>query len=216
MKKILICFIAIFLLTAAYSKSGAVPSLDQIPDSYSLEDAKSDHCVVFESSVITSGTSEWKHFLKATYAGRDATVRLAYYYTLGDPSQYSEEYYNKVKDDYPLLFIKNLKFDGEKYLIEGYEDGQYISKEYRYLVKYEGAPSSSTALFNRYTYYVLVNDNTITWDDIERGMLSSQSGDLIDHYLVYSDLDYKETFTDVMDESIEIHLPQQLLEEARN
>ena len=34
--------------------------------------------------------------------------------------------------------------------------------------------------------YVLTNDNTVTWEDIVNGMLSSQSGDAIDHYSVYT------------------------------
>mgnify|MGYP000918393669 CR=1 FL=1 len=55
-------------------------------------------------------------------------------------------------------------------------------------MKYEGRPSSETAVFSEYTYYVLVNDNTVSWDDIEHGMLSSRLGDWIDHFKVYSDL----------------------------
>ena len=34
--------------------------------------------------------------------------------------------------------------------------------------------------------YVLTNENTVTWEDIVNGMLSSQSGDAIDHYSVYT------------------------------
>lgn len=55
-------------------------------------------------------------------------------------------------------------------------------------MKYNGHPRSTSALFSEYTYYVLVNDNNVTWDDIKHGMLSSQSGAYIDHYRVYSDL----------------------------
>lgn len=186
-KSIIIILALIFLLTAC-SKHAASASLSKLPDNYNLADAKSDNCVVFEDSDITYGQSSWDNFITATDNDKSSTVRLAFYYTIGNPSQYSEEYYEEIKDDYPVLFIKDLSFDGKKYIIEGVEDGKLISKEYKYLVKYEGRPNSATAIFSEYTYYVLVDDNTVTWDDIEHGMYSSQSGDSIDHYRVYSDL----------------------------
>ena len=54
-------------------------------------------------------------------------------------------------------------------------------RTYPYLVKLEGKPRSVNALFDRYEYYVLVHDETLTWSEIEWGMLSSQMGDYIDH-----------------------------------
>ena len=84
-----------------------------------------------------------------------------------------------------------MSFDGKKYIIESVEDGKRFSKEYQYLVKYEGRPNSATATFSKYTYYVLVDDNTVTWDDIEHGMFSSQSGYWIEPYRVYLDLVFK-------------------------
>lgn len=188
MKKGILILTIILLLTACSKNDQVKVSLKQLPDDYSLEDAKSDNCVVFENIDITSGQSTWDDFIKNTKKGKPSTVRLAYYYTLDDPSRYAKELYEEIKDDYPMLFMKDLRFDGEKYIIEGYEEGQLISKEYTYLVKYEGQPKSTTALFSDYTYYVLVNDNTVTWEDIEHGMLSSKLGDGIDHYQVYFDL----------------------------
>jgi major membrane immunogen (membrane-anchored lipoprotein) len=186
-KSVIILLVLIFLLTAC-SKNAANVSLNQLPENYNLDDAKSDNCVVFENSDITYGQSAWDDFITVTDKGKSSTVRLAFYYTLGEPSQYSEEYYKEIKDNYPVLYIKDLSFDGKKYIIEGFEDGKLISKEYKYLVKYEGRPNSATAIFSKYTYYVLVNDNSVTWGDIEHRMLSSRSGDWIEHYIVYSDL----------------------------
>ncbi|KNY30305.1 hypothetical protein Bccel_5585 [Pseudobacteroides cellulosolvens ATCC 35603 = DSM 2933] len=160
----------------------------QLPADYTLEDAKSGNCVVFENGDITHGQSTWDDFITATDDSKPSIVRLAYYYTLGDPSKYSKDLYQEIKDDYPVLYITDLTFDGKKYIIKGIEDGKLISKEYKYLMKYEGQPKSPTAIFSEYTYYVLVNDNTVTWDDIEHGISSSQFGDYIDHYQVYSDL----------------------------
>ncbi len=191
MQKLLIIFLTLIFLLTACSQNVTRVSLKQLSDNYSLDDAKSDNCVVFEDGDITYGQAVWDSFIKKTGNGKSTTVRLGFYYTLGDPSHYSEEYYEEIKDDYPVLYINDLSFDGKKYKIESIEDGQLISKEYKYLLKYNGQPSSVSALFSEYTYYVLVNDNTVTWDDIEHGMISSQFGDFIDHYRVYSDLEMK-------------------------
>ena len=191
LKKSLIIFLTLIFILTACSHNVARVSLKQLSDNYSLDDAKSDNCVIFEDGDITNGQSEWDSFIKKTENGNSATVRLAFYYTLGDASHYSEEYYEDIKDDYPVLYINDLIYDGKKYTIESIEDGQLISKDYTYLIKYDGQPRSVSALFSKYTYYVLVNDNAVTWDDIEHGMLSSQLGDYIDHYLVYSDLEMK-------------------------
>ncbi|MBQ8802295.1 MAG: hypothetical protein IJZ53_01480 [Tyzzerella sp.] len=37
---------------------------------------------------------------------------------------------------------------------------------------------------------VLTNDNTVTWKQIEQGMISSQLGDAVEHQTVYVNLDY--------------------------
>ena len=191
MKKTMFLIIFFTLVMTACSKKTSREALMNIPDDYSLEDAKSDDCVVYEDGDITYGKSFWDDFVTATEKRKSTTVRLAFYYTLGNPSSYSKEYYKAIKDDYPVIYIKDLSYDGEKYKIEGIEDGQMITKEYKYMVKYEGQPDSASALVSDYIYYVLVNDNSVTWDDIQKGMFSSKFGDGIDHYMVYEELVWK-------------------------
>jgi len=172
-------------MLAACSKDTLEESDNLISDTYSLDSVKKGEFIVFEDGDITSGQSLWEDFVKKTDKGENASVSLAYYYTLREPSQYSEEYYKTVKDHYPMLFIKDLSYDGNKYTIEGVEDGQKLSKEYKFLMKYEGVPESTSALYSRYIYYVLVNDDTVTWKDIFNGMISSQSDAGIDHDMIY-------------------------------
>jgi hypothetical protein len=176
-----------FMLTACSKDTLDAPN-DEISDTYNLDSVKNGDFVVFEDGDITSGQSLWEDFVKETDKGKPASVSIANYYTLGDPSQYSEEYYKEIKDDYPIIYIKDLSYDGKKYTIEELEDGQKISKEYNFLMRYEGVPESTSALYSRYIYYVLVNDDTVTWKDIFNGMISSQLNAGIDHYQVYSDL----------------------------
>lgn len=172
-------------------RSQNLVSLDQLQNNYDLEQAKKDGCVVFENGDITSGQSTWDFYIKEIGENKSASVRLVYYYTLGDSSRYAPELYEEIKNDYPVLYVKDLTFDGVHYTIEGYEDNLLISKQYQYLMKYQGHPKSSTATFSDYLYYVLINDDTVTWEEIERGLYSSQFDAWIDHYRVYTDLTFK-------------------------
>jgi hypothetical protein len=160
---------------------------NEIPDNYSLDDAKNDNLVVYENGNITAGQSVWDNFVAQTKKDNPCFVRLAFYYTLGDPERYSPEHYEEIKDDYPVLYIQDLKFDGKNYNLYFVEDGHEYSFTYKYMKKIEGKPSSSTAVYSDYIYYVLLNDDTVTaWEQIERSIFSSYSGDFIDYKKVYS------------------------------
>ena len=158
-----------------------------MPADYDLENAKSDGCVVFEDLHLTSGDEVWQQFLKKTEKGERAKVRLANYYTL-DAQNMSEEYYAEVKDEYPVLYIQDLSFDGENYHLY-YTEGEQIYKyEYPYLVKYTGKPNSSTAVYREYVRYYLVKDKSITYEQIQISLLTSYTGNQIDCAAVYTDL----------------------------
>ena len=128
-------------------------------------------------------SDKWKEFYETTQAGIPATIHLAKYYTL-DEVGVSEEYYEANKDEYPKIFLFTLCFDGEKYTITDrpgtMEDAEMV-RTYPYLVKLEGKPRSATAVFDRYEYYVLVHDETLTWSEIERRSFSSKLEDSIDY-----------------------------------
>ncbi len=162
---------------------------DEIPADYSLDEAKSDRCVVLENSDITSGQDIWDDFLAAVSADEKSMVRLAFYYEIDDPSRYDPTLYEEIKNDYPVLYVNDLNFDGKKYEILSTDNGKKVRKTYSYMKKYEGSPSSENATFSKYLRYVLVNDGNVKWEDIEHGMFSSMSGDWIDHFTVYIDLE---------------------------
>lgn len=159
--------------------------LEDLPAEYSPEDAKADGCVVMENGVVTSGQQIWGSFVETTAAGSPASVRTAAYYTLDDPSRYGKEYYESVKDEYPRMFVHDLTFDGETYTIRWLEDTGAIVRSYPYMLRFEGDTFGSS-LYSSYIYYVLVHDASLTWDEIEHGMISSRLGDYIDHFTVYT------------------------------
>ena len=162
----------------------------KIPESYSIEDAMADNCVAFNDLDIIAGQSVWDDFLEKTQEGEVAMVRLAFNYTLGDPDRYAPELFELIKDDYPLLYMQDLSFDGEKYMLFYTENDKVYSHEYEYLQRFEGKPQSGTATYSEYVIYALVNDNTVSWEEIEKGKVSSQFGAYIDHQIVYSDYIY--------------------------
>ena len=163
--------------------------LKNISEDYTLEDARIDGCVCFDNGDITEGQKIWDEFVNATEKQEDAIVRLAFYYSL-DEEQCAPEYYESVKDEYPVLYIQELTYKDDSYTIRWFEEGKEIKKTYKYLMKYEGEPESETALYESYLRYVLTNDNTVTWEQIWRGSISSQLGDAIDHKVVYQKYNY--------------------------
>lgn len=164
-------------------------SLEELIDDYTIEQAKEDGCVIYENGDITCGQEVWDAFVETVSAkNEESSVRLGFYYTLDDPSRYDPDYYESIKDDYPLLFIQDLNYDSTAYTLRWFEDGEEIIRTYQYLMKYEGDAERPNGRYDSYVRYVLTNDNSVTWEDILRGTYSSQFGDFIDHHTVYVDL----------------------------
>ena len=167
-------------------KNPQYSTIDELLQYNSLEDAKKDGIVIFEESEITSGQDVFDEFINKCDKKEEASILLAKYYTMEDASKSSNEASDSKKDQKTVLFIYSLVYDGTEYTIKWNEDNQLFTKTYTYLIKYQGKPRSSTATFSEYIRYVLVNDDSVTWEDIEDGMLSSKSDASIDHYNVYT------------------------------
>lgn len=178
------------LALAGCQQAEQLVPLKELPGDYSLEQAKKDGCVVHEDGDVTQGKDVFKAFMNASESGKPGTVRLAFHYTLGDPSRYDPAYYESIKDDYPVMYVRDLSFDGKEYTIRWYEDGKEISKNYQYLLAYQGAAETPGAAYQSYERYVLTNDEAVTWPELMYGLVSSQFGDYIDHESVCTDLIY--------------------------
>ena len=108
--------------------------LAELPSDYSLEQAKADGCVVHEDGDVSAGQEVWEEFVSAAAAGKSAAVRLYDYYTL-DPESCAPEYYEAEKYNYPLVFVNDLSFDGEKYTLRVLEDGREYVREYEHMLR---------------------------------------------------------------------------------
>ena len=171
-------------------------------DEGELDQALDSGFVMMENGSVIHGKDLWLAFCEKTESGEPASVRIGKYYTL-DKTNADEEYYEAVKADYPALYLNELAFDGTRYTISPmHRDGtEYIVYEqpgydnpvtsWKYLMHYTGKPSSKTALFHTYDKYVLVNDDTVSWEDLERGLFSSQLGDFIPFCEVFCEYTWK-------------------------
>jgi hypothetical protein len=145
-------------------------------------------CVVLEDGEPTHGQEIWQTFYEHTRKGEPASVKVAAWYTL-DEANCDARYYAAYKEDYPALYVQELVFDGEKYTLYSEGNGEKIVREYEYLMRYETELPSTASSQKPGTQirYVLTHSDTVTWDDLWRGMISSQFGAYMDHYTIYKE-----------------------------
>lgn len=153
-----------------------------------LEKAKASDTVVIGFKGCTSGSEIWDGFYERVDKGLPASVLCARYYTL-DKEHVSEELYEADKDKYPQLYFFLLEYDGSTFnlKIRKSDEASVESQEtYRCLLRMTG-DAPKTALYESYERYVLCDDPDLTWEDIEKSMLSSVSPEFIKHCPVYEE-----------------------------
>lgn len=89
-----------------------------------------------------------------------------------------------------MLYVQDLSFDGERYTLRGIDNRKEYSKQYQYLMKYEGPSETPYAEYKSYIRYVLTNDSTVSWEELQWSTYSSLYEDKIDYNTVYTDLIY--------------------------
>ncbi len=153
-----------------------------------LEQAKEGGKIVLEDGYATSGEAVWNTFYKLSGQGKHISADIVHYHTLREPQQYDEKYYEAHKEDYPALYEFELTHDGGTYTMKWNENGTEYVRTYKYLRVFEDTVPSyqSSKEPEKVTRYVMTNDNTATLDELWRGVASSQLGDYIDFYTIYS------------------------------
>lgn len=171
-------------------------------DEEEIEDASQSEIALMLNGSVVSGKELWEAFYTKVEKKEKATINLGYVYRNREESM-SEELFQATIDDNPSLFLKRLTYDGEAFLLEPLhkEDGEYVVKEvpgydspavnYQYLMHYYGDSPYESALFTYYDKYVLTNDNTVTWEAIEYGMISPYPEDYIDYKEVFCEYQWK-------------------------
>ena len=163
MKKQISALILAALFLTSCSPAKIKPSLQKLPENYTLEDAKNDGCIVYEDLDITSGQEAWDEFLASAEAKKSCAVRLYFYDTL-DPSLYNDEHYAELAKDYPKIDICDLSYHRGKFTLTKYENGELTKEEYAYLLYSEDEPLlPSLSGYSKRIVYFLSDTPDITW-----------------------------------------------------
>lgn len=191
----------LLLCLAACGRGVAATDIDSYdvtrPADELLRQVKRADFVVHEDGDVACGQELWQRFYEKTRAGESASVKLADYHTL-DAEHASKEFYEAHKDEYPVIYLAELSFDGTKYTyrsINGLDGVNGFTECYPHLVRYDDYPGEY-ATFTHCERYVLVPDDTLTWERLQWGLYSSQMGDYIRHTGVYSDYQYKPEYAE--------------------
>jgi hypothetical protein len=172
-------------ITRSKTNSYNIVELSNIADDFSLQDAKDAGMLVLENMTITSGLNQWNEFYENAASGRSDEVMIAKYYEIGNESQYSPELYEEIKDDYPILYVFSLKYDGSVYTLSYYEDSKLYTYDYPYMIERVGHLSPTAAVAEH--FFALVNDKELSYHDIKWSMLSSNLADKVDYRDVFAE-----------------------------
>ena len=154
-----------------------------------LKWASEGSVAVFEELCCVSGKEVWNEFYGSASAGKPASVLCAYYYELREENT-DPELYSKEKEQYPKLFFYLVSYDGSEYHVKcrlSSESTPDTDETFDYLLHLTG-DNPKTAVRRHYDRYVLVNDPSVTWEQLMQSVFSSQYGDYIKHISVYSDM----------------------------
>nr|WP_325229261.1 hypothetical protein [uncultured Oscillibacter sp.] len=186
-KGMLAALLCLILLSGCGGKPEPIP-LEELPQDYSLEQAKADGCLVTEDGTITSGRESWEDFLEAVAAGKAASVRLCGYFTLdslGVSSWYDPEYTASIKNDYPKMSFEDLSYDGEGFTSVFYQEGERCEWNYSLLRRFEEEAQSDLLPYDSCISYILTDDAEATYDQLLGSLASSRLEDHIPFHIVY-------------------------------
>lgn len=162
--------------------SGFDQPLEALISDYSLEQAKQDGCVVMENVDVTSGQEIWQEFVQQTINGNAASVRVVHHYNYPD---------FEIEGIFPCMDVHELTFDGNEYTLRFYgKDGQINVRSFKYLLQSTSYAESPDFPYQSRLRYLLVNDNTVTWEDIYNAKQTCYNWDDIYYYEIYTDLIY--------------------------
>ena len=154
-------------------RTGLSP-LNQLPEKYSAEQAMIDGCFVTEDGFARENKELFQDFAVCSLNGMPGVIRIVNWH-YGEDSQW-----NAI----------DLSYDGNVYTISTMSDSQTTRYLFRYLKHYTGEKAWEGADHDAFDYYVLVNDDNVTFEDIMTGKLDMSDSKNPAHWTVYADLIY--------------------------
>lgn len=148
-------------------------SLEELPELYSAEQAMIDGCFVSVDGVARHNQEAFHSFAQNAANGIPGFIRLF-------NCHYGEDYQWNAMD---------LSYDGDQFILQGSD-----TYTFRYLKHFTGEKDRPDAAYDSYEYYVLTNDNTVTWEDILNHRVDAE-----DHWTVYAEFTYRPKHPDLPD-----------------
>ena len=150
-------------------RTGLIP-LNELPEVYSGEQAMIDGCFVTADGVARENKELFQEFVVSSWNGMPGVIRTVNWH-YGEDSHWS---------------VYDLSFDGNMYTLTTLEN----TYTFRYLKQFTGEKAWEGADHDAFDYYVLVNDNTVTFEDIMTGKLDMSDSQNPAHWTVYANFIY--------------------------
>ena len=151
-----------------------------------VEAVKGSGAVLLVNGSAESGKEIWEDFYAKTSKHMPASVIIADCYT--QATNVSYELKMAEAGDYPCLFFRKLTYDGIEYVLEPVDNvgGEFVvrkdedydrnTKYFTYLRHFEGEAEFPTMIYSYYSIYILTDNNTAGWDEIEGSQWINPSG----------------------------------------
>lgn len=150
-------------------RTGLIP-LEELPERYSAEQAMIDGCFVTEDGAARENKELFQDFAVSSWNGMPGVIRIVNWH-YGEDSKCS---------------VMDLSFDGNVYTLTSLEN----TYTFRYLKQFTGEKAWEGAGHDAFEYYVLVNDDTVTWEEIHTGILDVTAPENPEHWTVYANFVY--------------------------
>lgn len=192
-----ICIAAVMLILFGCDRNTRADSkqpLEELPGDYSLSDAMADGCLVIEDGDVAN-LEVLDQFVQDVNHGDYAFLRKYHCSNLTIDPDFDPEYYNSVKDDYPKITIFDIVYDSGQYSVRYYdEDGNLTVREFPYFGQHHFDPPNQYAAITGGTAYFLCERDDVLFQDILNSLLSCQTADLPDFYIICMVNEYKDNF----------------------
>jgi len=156
----------------------------------SINEAILDGCVAMVNGDAVVGQEQWKNFVETTQSGLPDSIRLVEYNTLTTPDNYDPSNFQDVFQDYPVLTVHDLAFDGTGYTLRSYSGGTVRESSWDYMTQYSQVNWGNQNYTN---YFVLANMPDLSWEDYTGSIAVSFTP--IRSRPVYFDVAYEHTPT---------------------
>jgi hypothetical protein len=138
----------------SFDDKGNYTGFSNLPTKYTVEDAKKDGYFVVQDLDVVANNEVWDNYVEAAAKGNNTGIRIVSFYTEDN----NEPHFNDLFFD-----------DGHYYLFDSSSENQE-KQPYLYLltlVGKSGNPLRDSGVI------VLTNDNTLTFDNVRKSMISS-------------------------------------------